>query len=365
MRRCGLLRLDHRPIVLELLEQMANYNRILRDPHRTMAYQNAITAIKAHAAASGPLLSVDQLKRLPKVGPGTLRRIDEIIRTGHLAEAEKLQRDPRMSQLIHVHGFGPSAAYKFAQKGVTTIAQLRERADSLDLTAAQRIGLKYYDSISQRIPYDEIVQHDHLLQHAAETFSKNALKLVVCGSYRRKLPTSGDVDALLTPTAAADEQRVMTDKDLRLGKFIEYLQCEVQYVIDRLAVGETKFMGVAALPGGSPRRVDIRFVTHAQFPTALLYFTGSKGFNVNMRSIALEKGLTLNEYGLYKVGTASEKSTGLKKNSRQKTTSKDLATPKGQDRKAPDTTLARIPVTSEKEIFDAIGMKFVEPQDRV
>jgi DNA polymerase beta len=339
---------------------MAQYHRILRDQHRSKAYVGAISAVKA---APGPLLEASQLKGVSKIGKGTLARIDEIIRTGNLKEAEELRADPRMSELVSVHGFGPRAALKFAQLGVTTLAELRRRQDELDLNTAQRLGLKYHDSITQRIPYEEVVDHDHLLQHAIETFSRKALKLVVCGSYRRKHQTSGDVDALVTPSSVADALKVASSPGLQLSAFSDYLQSEVNYVVDRFGSGETKFMGMATLPGGVPRRLDLRFVSLAEFPTALLYFTGSKAFNVRMRSFALEKGFTLNEYGLYKIDGISAVA-GSKRTRTAKAQTKGSAVNDAKKAPASAGSVSRIPVDSEEAIFEAIGMPFVNPEDR-
>ena len=342
-----------------------------------MAYQNAIASIKASANA-GPLLSADQLKGLPRVGAGTLRRIDEIIRTGNLSEVDDVKKDPRMSELVNVHGFGPVAALNLSKKGILTVDALRAKADSLSLTSAQKIGLKYHEQISRKIPHDEVTQHDHLLQNAAETFSSGALKLVVCGSYRRNVTTSSDVDALLTPKCPTDEAIVAKTPELQLESFVEYLQSEVQYVLDRIALGSTKFMGVAAIPGGTPRRVDIRFVTHAQFPPALLYFTGSKGFNVKMRSHALERGYLLNEYGLFthrqKPSLAAEKKKVAAKpvtesKSRTKRSSKEVAAVDDKARltaelSLEDDSLERVPVATEEDIFKIIKMDYVSPEQR-
>ncbi len=66
-----------------------------------------------------------------------------------------------------------------------------------------------------------------------------------------------------------------------------------------LASGETK---VAFVIFPENLQVDIRFVPRESYGAALLYFTGSKEFNVMMRRTAIEHGMLLNEYGLFKDG---------------------------------------------------------------
>ena len=107
---------------------------------------------------------------------------------------------------------------------------------------------------------------------------------------------------------------------------------------EELALGDKKFMGLANMAKGkevakptSCRRVDIMITTEKEYPFAILYFTGSADFNPEMRQVALDKGFSLNEYSL----------THLKS---------------GKD-------LDKI-FLSEKEIFEFLGLKYVEPEDR-
>ena len=100
------------------------------------------------------------------------------------------------------------------------------------------------------------------------------------------------------------------------------------------------------------RRLDIRWVKPEQFPTALLYFTGSKEFNGRMRGIALKAGYTLNEYGLWKLPTAVAKETDHRKQHEMiRAASRD------------ERNLVH-GLKSEQDVFDKIGMSYVEPRDR-
>ncbi|PIN95035.1 hypothetical protein AB205_0028610 [Aquarana catesbeiana] len=113
---------------------------------------------------------------------------------------------------------------------------------------------------------------------------------------------------------------------------------DCKFITDTLVKGDTKFMGVCQLPseGGKQfpfRRLDIRLIPKDQYYCGVLYFTGSDIFNKNMRTHALEKGFTLNEYTLRPLGI-----TGVA----------------GEP----------LPIDSEKDIFDYIQYKYREPKER-
>jgi DNA polymerase (family 10) len=107
----------------------------------------------------------------------------------------------------------------------------------------------------------------------------------IAGSYRRKNETVGDLDILVLGEKAAKE----AEKNL--------LKAFENTTI--LANGETK---ISFMIFPENLQVDIRFVPPDSYGAALLYFTGSKDFNVMMRKVAITKGYLLNEYGLFKDG---------------------------------------------------------------
>ena len=94
---------------------------------------------------------------------------------------------------------------------------------------------------------------------------------------------------------------------------------------------ETKYMGFAKYKDNPFRRIDIRFVAHDVFPSALLYFTGSDKFNIQIRKKAIELGYSLSEHGL-------------------KITKKDV--PKPPEMK------------NEKDILDFLEIAYIEPKKR-
>ncbi len=118
---------------------------------------------------------------------------------------------------------------------------------------------------------------------------------------------------------------------------LEFVEGLIQsgFIVDSLTdQGSTKYMGVCKLVKESPgRRIDIRFVAHESWAAAQFYFTGSGHFNKIFRGIALQRGFTVNEYGIYLL-TADAK--------------------KGE----------RIPSFSEGQIFDIVGVDYLTPKER-
>lgn len=112
----------------------------------------------------------------------------------------------------------------------------------------------------------------------------------IVGSYRRGKSESGDIDVIIT-----SEDPVVFDK------FINQL-LEDQIITNVLSRGKTKSLVVSKIPSSKfHRRLDLLYTRPREYPFAVLYFTGSKGFNTVMRGHALKKGFSLNEHGLSKM----------------------------------------------------------------
>lgn len=264
---------------------------------------------------------------LQGVGKGFADRIDEIIETGTLKELIDDNDDQinAIEQLSRVTGIGDVKAKRLYEEfGISTINELRDAVDSgkLELTHHSIIGLKYLEQFEERIPAKEVETANKLLQKVVHSVD-SALILTICGSYRRGRSTCGDIDVLITHPKAKTEGTYLT-------KLVNMLT-ESGFLIDHLtATGNKKYMGVCRVIKMA-RRIDIRFVDYSSYYAAMMYFTGSKHFNIQIRRRALEMGYSLNEYGLHEV----------------KDEEKNI-----------------IPVDSEEEIFKVLGIDYVSPKDR-
>ena len=298
---------QHATNIIQQFGELQVVRAVCGEPRRVFAYRNAISSLEKYVAEKGDdVRDASELTGIPSFGPSLCKKGKEIIETGSLRELELARTDPAIAiprKLMEVHGFGPVKAVEIYQKhNICSVEELRERAPEIPgLTAAQRTSLQYFGDTSQRIPFAEVQKHEAYLLNAAKGLS---LQAQICGSYRRKRPDCGDIDCLLTP---ASTQKKFCDYE-KLEQFVHQLG---KRVVASLGCGSTKFMGLVRLEEGQPvRRLDVRVVPRASWAPALLYFTGSKLFNIRMRIQALSRGFTLNEYALNTLG-----GNGKKKNS--------------------------------------------------
>jgi DNA polymerase/3'-5' exonuclease PolX len=167
---------------------------------------------------------------------------------------------------------------------INAFEDLYERPELLN--EKQKIGLKYYDDMNMRIPMNEGKKHYKIIDTIFKKVYKD-IEFELVGSYRRQNKDMGDIDIL-----------IKNRNDLNIKKLVSELTTG-GYIIETLASGKSKFMGLCKLSPELPaRRIDILIADPSYYYFALLYFTGSYSFNIYMRRVALEKGYSLSEYGI-------------------------------------------------------------------
>ena len=117
-------------------------------------YRKAVTALKS---IDFDITDAKQLEGVPGLGEGIIKKIREFIEDGTIKRFEFIDTDPRTQsiQLLEgVWGLGPRGAEKLYNKGIKSIADLRNHEDLL--TTMQKVGLKYYEDFKERIPRDEV-----------------------------------------------------------------------------------------------------------------------------------------------------------------------------------------------------------------
>lgn len=315
--------------LIELSEYEWNVNRKI---HKSKAYKRAAESIRAYPSE---IKSGKEARKLDGVGAKIEAKINEFLATGKVEKLNKIRKDESyqaISKLTEVSGIGPVAAQNLVDKGITNLHILKKHTNLLN--KHQRLGIKYFNEFNKRIPQEEIKYFDELLSDCMKLLDP-AYKYTICGSYRREEPTSGDIDILLTHSKYRSSQGKNNNF---LPQLVEHLK-DKKIIADTLSAGDTKFMGVCSYPVKkasqkiSYRRIDIRLVPSDQYFCALLYFTGSDLFNKRMRTHAVDKGFTINEYCIRYQGV-----TGI-----------------------PGEPL---PVSSEKDIFDYIDFPYHEPKQR-
>jgi NAD-dependent DNA ligase/DNA polymerase/3'-5' exonuclease PolX len=301
---------------IELMEKLADIMLKHGEPFRARAYQKAQETIMAYP---GDILSPNNLKGKPGIGETIMDKLNEYVQTGTLKVLEREKNNP-VNILAEVYGIGPKKAKDLVEQGITSIAQLRENQGLLN--DVQKVGLVFYEDILKRIPRSEIEDYKKIFTKAFPKGTDGKMEIV--GSYRRGAESSGDIDVIITSS----------DPKIFIA-FVDHLMKEkiILYVLSR---GPTKCLVVAKIPSSdSARRVDFLYTNPEEFPFAILYFTGSKIFNTVMRHVALEKGYTMNEHGIYKIE----------------------AKKKGEK--------VQHAFTSEEDIFNFLGLEYKSPIERI
>jgi len=296
-----------------LLDKLGGIMMKHGEPFRAKAYQKAQDTIMTY---SGPITSIKQLEGLPGIGPTIMEKFKEYVETGTLRILELEKTNP-INILTDVYGIGPKKAEELVKAGIKTIADLRVRQDEL-LNDIQKVGLRFYEDILQRIPRQEIEEYKGVFVSSAE----NAFEIV--GSYRRGAQDSGDIDVIITGETGQIYKDLIDDL------------IKKKIILHVLSRGPSKTLVIAKLPNKSTaRRVDFLYAPPNEYAFAILYFTGSKIFNTVMRQKALNQGYTLNEHGICHL-TADKK--------------------KGE--------LVTQSFPNEKAIFDFLGMPYRTPLER-
>jgi DNA polymerase (family 10) len=265
------------------------------NPFRVRAYRNAARTIETLPQPLDSLLALPEarLDTLPGIGKDLAGKIRELHDTGELKALDDLRAEVPASivQLMRIPGLGPKRVRQLWDGlEITTIDDLETAAQDGRLeelpgfgkTLTERIlkGIEELRARGSRFKLGEAdIYVGPLVAYLRK--AKGVVDLEVAGSYRRRCETVGDIDILAT---TAKGSSIMDD-------FIAYRD-----VKDVLAKGATR----SSIRLKSGLQVDLRLVDRESYGAALVYFTGSKAHNIVIRGIGRERGLKLNEYGIFK-----------------------------------------------------------------
>jgi DNA polymerase (family X) len=292
-------------------------------PFESRAYHNAARTIGAVEGNLDDLVRTGALADMPGLGKTLVQRITELVTTGRMALHDELVAavPPGLRSMLRIPGLGPKRVRQIHETlGLTTLAELREAAESNRIASLPGFGAKSQENILKGLEF--LNQHmDHYLYPDAERDAvavaealrtlPQIIRLSIAGSLRRRKEIVKDVD--MVASVARDEDRAPV-MDALVG---------LPQVISVTGKGDTK-TSVILRPGIA---LDFRLVTDDEYPYTLHHFTGSKDHNVSLRGRAQRSGLKINEYGLFR----------------------------GEE---------RIPVRDEHEFYRALGMHYVEPEMR-
>ena len=291
-------RTNHNEHITSVLEILMNNYAMLRDKGRSMAYRFAIVSLQSYPEK---ITCAEQVQNLQKVGSKIKKKIAEILETGTLKRVKAMDEQGRLKSLKEfnkIWGIGATTAEKLYSLGYRSIQDLRANIPSI-LNENQRIGLELYEDFAERIPRQEVSHiSDIVTSCAKELLPDKEITANTCGSYRRGKETAGDVDVLITFDGSEKYQGYLT-------RLVDVLK-EKGLITHTLVLSEEPkkhesftFEGVARLPGGLHRRLDIKVYPRKYYAWALMHFTGSANFNRSIRLFAKTKGLKLTDEGIF------------------------------------------------------------------
>jgi len=312
----------HNSEIADLFDRMASLLEIQgANPFRVRAYRNAAKTLGDLPREVVDLLAEgEDLSELPAIGKDLAGKIKEIADTGHLMALRELKREvpAGLVELTGLRGLGPKRVRTLHESlGIRNLKDLERAAKKHRVRELAGFGEKTETRILQALSKRTGSEYRHKLADVESIASAyvdylqavpGVKKVVVAGSLRRRQETVGDLDILVTCKRGAPV----------VARFVAYE--EVQEVVSKGKTRSTVWLR-------SGLQVDLRVVAEVSYGAALYYFTGSKAHNIAVRRIAVTRKLKINEYGVFK----------------------------GKRRIAGGT---------ENEIFESVGLRYIEPELR-
>ncbi|MFP4343987.1 MAG: DNA polymerase/3'-5' exonuclease PolX [Anaerolineales bacterium] len=264
------------------------------NPFRVRAYRRAARTVSGYTHSMAELVREEEdLTELSGIGEDLAGKIKEIVETGSLTKLKEVKsRTPAdLTRMLNVAGLGPKRVKAlYDELKISTLTELEQAAAEGRIHELHGFGEKIEQQILKDLQredrQDERVRIDvaeEIIQPLVRYLKslEGAERVEVAGSYRRRKETVGDLDLLIT----SDRGKEIIDR------FVNY-----EDVVNVLSQGETR----STVEFRSGMQVDLRVVSEESYGAALFYFTGSKEHNIAIRNLALDQGLKVNEYGVFR-----------------------------------------------------------------
>ena len=297
------------------------------NPFKTRAYVNGARTLEGLTEPLDTLIQEERLGEVKGIGKALVEKITELVETGELEYYTNLKASipAGLIEMLDVQGMGPKKVKALHDKlGIESIEALEAACEAGQVAELDGFGKKSEEKILESIAFKRqhaSHHHRHKMLIAAEPIlddlrsHPDVIRYDIAGSLRRGKEVSGDIDFLVSAKDSTDIIEAFTTRD---------------GILSVLAAGGTK--ASVLLEGGI--QADLRVVEDSEFASALAYFTGSKEHNIVMRQRAIDRGLRLNEYGLFK--------------STEETRDPEL----------------RLDCKTEEDIFAALDLTYVPPELR-
>ncbi len=282
--------------IADIFDEIADYLEIAAEnPFRIRAYRNAARTVRGLGPELKDMVAQkEDLTELPGIGKDLAAKIVEILETGTAQALKKLQAQipAGVRQILKIPNLGPKrVGILYHDLKVESLEQLLKTARDGRIRLLPGFGTKMEANILQAVTAHAEKEKrftraavkptvDSILEYLRKIQGVN--EVVVAGSYRRSQETIGDLDILVTASARSPV----------MDRFVAYDE-----VAEVLSTGTTR----ASVILKSGLQVDLRLVDHRNFGAALQYFTGSKAHNVAIRRLARQRGLKINEYGVFDI----------------------------------------------------------------
>lgn len=297
------------------------------NPFKSRAFHNASRLLAGVTGDLAAMAEAGELRSIKGIGESTAKVISDLVKTGVSPDHQSLRKGfpPGIFDMLRIQGMGPKkVALLFSKMKISSLEQLEKAAKEGKLASLDGFGPKSEENILagiEQLRKHASKFHINVAEKAASSVfavvkkQQGIIRAEIAGSLRRRKETIGDIDIVVS-AKPKDVPAIMT-------AFTKHPD------VERITgEGETKSSVVLA----SGINCDLRVVSDEEFPFALNYFTGSKDHNVRVRSLAREKGWSLNEYGFTKI---EGKKSG------------------------------KLPVCkSEMDIYKAVGLTYVDPELR-
>ena len=297
------------------------------NPFKTRAYANAARTLESLNESLATIIAEERLGEIKGIGEALQKKITELATTGKLPYYDELKASipPGLFEMLQIPGVGPKKVKALHDKlGIKTVTELEAACKAGKVAELDGFGEKTQTKICEGIEFRRTYASRHLLIDALAVSEPmleslrqhpDVIRCSTAGSLRRFKEIVGDIDFLVSSKNPVAVIAAFTSEP---------------GVVSVSAKGETK--ATVILEGGI--QSDLRVVSDAEFPFALAYFTGSKEHNIIMRQRAIQRGLRLNEYGLFK--------------SKEETRDPKLL----------------VPCQTEEEIFEQLGLAYIPPELR-
>lgn len=293
--------------VASMLEEIASLLALKTDSSvfEQRAYENAARAVTGLDGDLKQLVEQKKLKGTPGLGPTIIKRVEEAVQSGHIAFLDELRADtPAVKlEMMRIPGVGPKKINAmYDQLHINSIAELEQACKDDKVAKIPGFGKKTQEKIlqgitflqqhSDRFRFDVAFAEAERIRAALATLPEIA-RLEVAGSLRRRRETVKDIDMVASVSdSAPNEAR---------EKIMDFFTSQPT-VISITGKGTTKSSVVVA----SGIAMDLRVVSDSQFPSTLHHFTGSREHHIPLRRRAQNMGMTINDYGLFKLSDGSE-----------------------------------------------------------